>query len=107
MIETFLNPEIIAAIWPIVLAGLWNTWTDLCSGEIVESYTLLTLNADEHPLMKRMHKPDPKLPPDRQDKRSVVPLELEDIDAWLFGTRDAAQQLIRLAPVERFDAEPE
>ena len=25
MIETFLNPEIIAAIWPIVLAGLWNT----------------------------------------------------------------------------------
>src|SRR5262249_25634117 len=25
MIETFLHPEIIAATWPIVLAGLWNT----------------------------------------------------------------------------------
>ncbi|MBV8392100.1 MAG: amino acid ABC transporter permease, partial [Alphaproteobacteria bacterium] len=25
MIETFFNPEIIAAIWPIVLAGLMNT----------------------------------------------------------------------------------
>ena len=25
MIESFFNPEIIAAIWPIVLAGLWNT----------------------------------------------------------------------------------
>ena len=25
MIETFFNPEIIAAIWPIVLAGLLNT----------------------------------------------------------------------------------
>ena len=25
MIETFFNPEIIVAIWPIVLAGLWNT----------------------------------------------------------------------------------
>jgi polar amino acid transport system permease protein len=25
MIETFLNPDIIAAIWPIVLAGVWNT----------------------------------------------------------------------------------
>ena len=25
MIETFLNPDIIAAIWPIVLAGLLNT----------------------------------------------------------------------------------
>ena len=92
---------------PWGLAGLWNTWTDLRSGEIVESYTLLTLNADDHPLMKRMHKPDPRLPPDRQDKRSVVPLELEDVDAWLFGTRDDAQKLIRLAPVERFDAEPE
>ncbi len=25
MIQTFLNPEIIAAAWPIVLAGLLNT----------------------------------------------------------------------------------
>jgi len=25
MIETFLNPQIIEQIWPIVLAGLWNT----------------------------------------------------------------------------------
>lgn len=32
---------------------------------------MLTLNADNHPLMNRMHKPDPKLPPDQQDKRSL------------------------------------
>ena len=50
---------------PWGLAGLWNTWTDKASGEIVESYTMLTLNADAHPLMSRMHKPDPKLGPDR------------------------------------------
>jgi polar amino acid transport system permease protein len=25
LIQTFLNPQIIAASWPIVLAGLWNT----------------------------------------------------------------------------------
>ena len=31
------------------LAGLWNTWTDKSTGEIHESYTLLTLNADDHP----------------------------------------------------------
>ena len=49
---------------------------------MVESYTMLTLNADEHPLMSRMHKPDPKLGPDAQDKRGVVPIELEDVDAW-------------------------
>jgi putative SOS response-associated peptidase YedK len=91
---------------PWGLAGLWNTWTDPASGEIVESFTMLTLNADAHPLMRRMHKPDPKLGPDQQDKRSVVPIETDDVDRWLFGTLDDARSLIRLAPVEMFDAGP-
>jgi putative SOS response-associated peptidase YedK len=52
------------------LAGLWNCWTDKVTGEIHESYAMLTLNADSHPLMRRMHKPDPKLGPDQQDKRT-------------------------------------
>jgi hypothetical protein len=29
-------------------AGLWNTWADKATGEVVESYTLLTINADVH-----------------------------------------------------------
>ena len=65
---------------------------------------MLTLNADIHPLMNRMHKPDPKLGPDRQDKRSVVPIELEDVDAWLNGSPEAAAALVRLAPAQVFDA---
>ena len=52
---------------PWGLAGLWNTWVNKASGEVHESYTMLTLNADHHPLMSRMHKPDPKLGPDQQD----------------------------------------
>jgi putative SOS response-associated peptidase YedK len=91
---------------PWGLAGLWNTWTDKASGEIVESYTLLTLNADAHPLMGRMHKPDPKLAADKQDKRSVVPIETEDVDQWLTGTPAQAAQLVRLAPVGVFRAGP-
>lgn len=67
---------------------------------------MLTLNADQHPLMRRMHKPDPKLGPDQQDKRSVVPIELADVDTWLFGSAEQAAELVRLAPVERFNAEP-
>ncbi len=43
---------------PWGLACLWNTWTDKASGEIVESYAMLTLNADAHPIMRRMHKPE-------------------------------------------------
>jgi putative SOS response-associated peptidase YedK len=88
------------------LAGLWSTWTDKATGEIVESFTMLTLNADTHPLMNRMHRPDPKRPPHMQDKRSVVPIELEDVDKWLFGTPAEAQALVKLAPVEAFDAAP-
>ena len=59
---------------PFGLAGLWNTWVDKASGEVVESDAMPTINADAHPLMKRMHKPDPRLAPDRQHKRSVVPV---------------------------------
>lgn len=91
---------------PWGLAGLWNTWTDKATGEIVESYTMLTINADAHPLMSRMHKPDPKRPPNMQDKRSVVPITRADVDTWLFAPLVEAAQLVRLAPVGAFDGQP-
>lgn len=97
---------------PWGLAGLWNLWKDPATGEEVESYTMLTLHANSHPLMKRMHRPDLDpatklpLPMDKQDKRSVIPIEQADADQWLAGTVEEAQQLLRLAPVEVFDAGP-
>lgn len=92
---------------PWGLAGLWNTWVDKASGEVVESYTMLTINADAHPLMRRMHKPDPRLAPERQDKRSVVPIEAEDVDTWLAAPVEEAAKLVRLPAAELFDAAPE
>ena len=91
---------------PWGLAGLWNSWTDPSTGKVLESYTLLTLNADAHPLMRRMHRPDLKRAPDLQDKRSVVPIEAADLDLWLHAPVAQAAELLRLAPVEIFDAEP-
>lgn len=91
---------------PWWLAGLWNRWVDRATGEVVESYAMLTLNADAHPLMSRMHKPDPKLAADQQDKRSVIPVADDDISAWLGASVDEARQLIRLTPAEDFDAAP-
>lgn len=91
---------------PWGLAGLWNVWKDPTSGELHESYSMLTINADAHPLMKRMHKPDPRLPPNQQDKRSVIPIEQGDVDLWLAGTVEEASKLLKLAPVEEFDAGP-
>ena len=92
---------------PWGLAGLWNSWTDPSTGEIVESYTMLTMNADVHPLMRRMHKPDPKFGPNEQDKRSVVVIEPADFDTWLTGSLEQATALIRLAPVDVFSAGPD
>jgi hypothetical protein len=67
---------------------------------------MLTMNADRHPLMRRMHKPDPAFGPDEQDKRSVVALELRDVDRWLLGSSEEARELTRLTPVETFVAGP-
>jgi hypothetical protein len=53
-----------------------------------------------------VHKPDPKLGPDQQDKRSVIAIELADVDVWLFGTVDDARSLVRVPPVEVFEAGP-
>ena len=91
---------------PWGLAGLWNTWIDNETGEVVESYTMLTQNADAHPVMRRMHKPDPKLPPDQQDKRGVVAIELTDVDQWLHGSHEEAAQIVRLTPAEMMEAGP-
>ena len=91
---------------PWGLAGLWNAWTDRETGEVLQSYTMLTINADRHPLMSRMHRPDAKLPPDRQDKRSVVAIEFGDVDAWLRGSIDDAAGLMRAPSVDLIEAAP-
>ena len=94
---------------PWGLAGLWNTWTDPVTGELIESFTMLTVNADAdaHSLMRRMHKPDPKFGPHDQDKRSVVVIEAADFGAWLGGSTEDAKALIRLAPLDVFVAGPD
>ena len=91
---------------PWGLAGLWNAWIDRATGEIHESYTMLTINSDGHPLMGRMHKPDPALAPDQQDKRSVIPIEHADVEQWLAGSAEDARVLMRVPAVEVFDAGP-
>lgn len=93
---------------PWMLAGLWGTWTDPVSGEIVPAYTMLTQNCDGHRLLALMHKPevDPRtkapLPVERQDKRTVVPIERGAWRTWLEGTQADAESLIQVPPVESF-----
>lgn len=88
---------------PWALAGIWSEWTDPDSGEIVPNYTMITVNCDSHPLLNRLHKPEPKLPDDAQDKRAVVQIEREHWDTWLHGDEAAARALLAPAPAGVFD----
>lgn len=88
---------------PWAIAGLWSEWTDPETGELVPNYTCITVNCDSHPLLNRLHKPDPHLPPDQQDKRSLVHIHEKDWDTWLHGTPEEAAALLVSAPAEMFD----
>lgn len=44
---------------------------------------MLTPNCDSHPILNLMHKPEPGLPPNAQDKRTVEPLEPAGREQWL------------------------
>ena len=92
---------------PWHLAGIWNSWTDPTTGEVFESYSMLTQNCDAHPLLNRFHKPEPSLPLDQQDKRTVAPLEVGDFRTWLTGSIEDAAALVQLWPVEMYDAQPD
>lgn len=91
-----------------MLAGLYAEWTDPDTGTVVPSYTLITQNCDGHPLLALMHKPEVDkvtkdvLPADKQDKRSVVPIERDRWDEWLNGSIEQAEALIQLPPLAIF-----
>lgn len=67
---------------------------------------MLTQNCDAHPLLRQFHKPDPNLPADKQDKRSVVPIAREHWDTWLNGSIEEARALIRLPAADSSSTAP-
>tara|TARA_B100001105_G_C22389990_1_gene443896 strand:- start:1463 stop:2224 length:762 start_codon:yes stop_codon:yes gene_type:complete len=92
---------------PWGMAGLWNTWTDKETGEVVESFTMITLNADHHPLLSRMHRPDLTREATLQDKRAVVPLAPSAFEVWLQGTTEEATAALQLPGADVYNAGPD
>jgi putative SOS response-associated peptidase YedK len=62
---------------PLGIAGLWARWRSP-QGEVVYSYTMLTINAAHHELMRNFHRPE-------DEKRMVVVLPPERYDDWLMA----------------------
>ncbi len=71
-------------------AGIWD-WRTTSDHQLALSHTLLTVNADGHPLMQRFHKPD-------EEKRSIVALDYSQAMAWMASQNDsvARAQLVAL-----------
>jgi len=82
---------------PMGLAGLWAQWRSP-AGETVHSFTMLTINADEHPFMRMFHKP-------QDEKRSVVILPPERYDDWLQARAGESAEFLRLWPAEQLAGE--
>jgi putative SOS response-associated peptidase YedK len=83
---------------PLTIAGLWRAWEEP-EGPPSLSFTMLTVNANEHPLMKRFHKPG-------DEKRSVVIVPPAAYEDWL-GCRsiDEARSFLNLYPAEEMAAQ--
>lgn len=84
---------------PMGIAGLWRWWKDNRTGEEVPSFTMLTVNADTHPLMMQFGKP-------WQEKRMVVILDETDHDAWLTCRPDHMMGFMHPCSADRLVAEP-
>ena len=82
---------------PLGLAGLWSAWTSP-QGEVVHSFTMLTINADAHPLMKHFHKPG-------DEKRMVVVLPPSQYQDWLQAGPQDSMDFLRPFPAEALRAQ--
>jgi putative SOS response-associated peptidase YedK len=73
---------------PLGIAGLWSSWRPPGAARNLHSFTMLTVNADTHPLMCRFQRPD-------DEKRMVVILREEDYDAWLDAPAQRSMDFMR------------
>jgi putative SOS response-associated peptidase YedK len=78
---------------PMGLAGLWDWWRSP-QGEEFHSFTMLTINADEHVFMREFHKPG-------EEKRMVVVLPPDRWDAWLQAPVAQSRDFLQPLPAEQ------
>ena len=77
------------------LAGIWERWQR--DGKEVMSFSMLTVNADHHAIMKRMHRPG-------EEKRMPVIIRRDDYDQWLNANSEHARGMCQTFPAEEMQA---
>ena len=80
---------------PMGIAGLWSAWKS--PKGLVHSFTMLTINADQHSLMSQFHKPV-------DEKRMVVILPQDSYDHWLKARPEQSMEFMRPFPADKLQA---
>ena len=84
---------------PFGIASIWDTWIDPSSGELVTSFSMLTVNADAHPVMNQFHRPG-------NEKRTPVVLATHQFDEWLSADEDGAAEMMGCANMPCLISQP-
>ncbi len=80
------------------VAAIWENWTDRETGEIVTSFSMLTINGDGHEVMGRFHRPG-------DERRSLIVVDQADWWRWLRATTAEASTILLPMNVAHFTAE--
>ena len=81
---------------PVGIAGLWASWRSP-AGDSVLSFTMLTINADTHNVMKNFHRVN-------DEKRMVVILPPAAFDDWLRALPAFSMEYMHQYPADRLCA---
>jgi len=81
---------------PVAIAGIW----EYRPADQLLSFSMLTINADGHPLMQRFHKPD-------DEKRMVMILDPGQYQGWLDGSLMTEEDAYRQYPADLLIAQPD
>jgi putative SOS response-associated peptidase YedK len=82
---------------PMIMGGLWSEWVDKNSGEIHQSFAIVTSRANA--LMSRIH----NLPAVSEEARMPVILTKENQDAWLMDIKTEADKKLLMRLGEPLD----
>ncbi len=83
---------------PFGVAAIYDYWKGP-KGAWITSFSLLTVNADAHPIMGQFH-------PTNDEKRSIVVIAPDAYDDWLLATTDEAISFFAPVPTEEFISAP-
>lgn len=83
---------------PLAVASIWERFIDTATGEILFSFSMLTINATTHSVMQQFHRPE-------DEKRSIVVLQDSDYAKWHHANHAQTGRLLQLAPTDYLTSE--